>query len=432
MGHEPCNTSLQNAWVDHTHWRDSWKVVSKLQGGGQGRAWKVKRKHDGCEGFLKEAKKKKDPRFLREATAYGTFNIKGIPRLIESNAHRYHDKKSKSYIVTDFIDGQTVRQWRESQIRVELETAIKATRKLLVTLKKCHDEDFVHRDIKPDNIIFSGSDPNRPVLLDFGLSFRKRSESAFQTKLGEQVGNRFLQLPELAAGSPLKQDVRSDLSFAGGILFYLLTGQHPDVLQDFEGLLPHQRKEPLTILQACGCPWLPRLLSLFDGAFDPLIANRFESAEAMLESMKRVMEPRNKTHSEESLLQEIREAMDTEAAQRQEATVKRISVALREIFRVDTEVRRLIGGIPISRRSDYRIDGQIGKEMSHWLKREDDRPVLSTTYEVQEVGDEIVIQLSGEPIYRTSIGSPRYDDQFVEVIRGQLIDRLHKAVTNSK
>ena len=48
---------------------------------------------------------------------------------------------------------------------------------------------------------------------------------------GQDVGNRFLLLPELSAGGRLMQDSRSDLSFVTGILFYMLTGQDPDVLQ---------------------------------------------------------------------------------------------------------------------------------------------------------------------------------------------------------
>ena len=270
--------------------------------------------------FLKAVRAKENAerraRFSREANTYGTVDVKGIPRLIESNAHLHLDAEVEPYIVTDFIEGSTLRQWRESQVRVELDTAINATWELLIILSKCHDEDLVHRDVKPDNIIFADSDPGRPILLDFGLSFRKGSEIDCETAHGQEIGNRFLRLPELAAGSYLKRDVRSDLSFAAGILLYLLTGQHPRILQDAEGRLPHQRTAALAMLREPVGARLPRLMTFFDNAFEPLIENRFANADAMLASMGKVMEPHDATHSEESLLQDIREAMDTQATRR--------------------------------------------------------------------------------------------------------------------
>ena len=122
----------------------------------------------------------------------------------------------------------------------------------------------MHRDVKPDNIILADDDPGRPVLLDFGLSFRKGSDIDFETEHGQEVGNRFLRLAELSAGSFLKHDERSDLSFAAGILFYLLTGEPPYILQDANGRLPHQRDEAFAMLQDLAGARLARLTSLFD------------------------------------------------------------------------------------------------------------------------------------------------------------------------
>ena len=333
-------------WVSQARWRDSWVVVEKLQGGGQGNAWRVCRKLDDRDGFLKAIKEKRDPerraRFSREANAYGTVTARGIPRLVESNAHRWEEVEVEPYIVTDFIEGPTLRQWRESRERVEFDEAIDATRELLAILSKCHEAGLVHRDVKPDNIILADDDPGRPVLLDFGLSFRKGSYIDFETEHGQEVGNRFLRLAELSAGSIQKHDQRSDLSFAAGILFYLLTGEPPYILQDPNGRLPHQRDKALAMLQELAGARLARLTSLFDSAFEPLIENRFESVDAMLASMERVMEPHAKVRSEESQLKRIREAMDTQASRRQEATHQRLTEAHKHVFRVFEDVQKYL------------------------------------------------------------------------------------------
>ena len=286
--------------------------------------WRVRRKCDDRDGFLKAISEKREPerraRFSREATAYATVTVRGIPRLIESNAHRWQDTGVEPYMVTEFIEGPTLRQWREGHERVSLREAIGVARKLLAILDACHEAGLVHRDVKPENIILADGDLARPVLLDFGLCFRNGSEIDFETEDGQEIGNGFLRLPELAAGSPLKQDVRSDLSFAAGIVYYLLSGRHPDILQDAEGRLPHQREEALAVLQGVAGARLPRLLSLFDKGFAPLIAERFASAAEMLESMERVMARRGRARSKASRIEAIREAMDTEASRRQEAT----------------------------------------------------------------------------------------------------------------
>ena len=196
------------------------------------------------------------------------------------------------YIATEFIEGPTLRRWREAQEHYELDTAIEMTRKLLAVLSACHAGDIVHRDVKPDNIILANGDPGHPVLLDFGLNYHEIEGIAFETEHGQEVGNRFLRLPELSAGSPLKQDPRSDLSFAAGILLYMLTGRNPDVLQDAEGRLPHQRRDNDAKIQREADHGMTHLLSLFDTAFAPQISDRFTNADVMLEKLESVMNPR--------------------------------------------------------------------------------------------------------------------------------------------
>ena len=213
-------------WVAQERWSDNWVSIQEYSGGGQGEVKRVHRKRDGQEGFLKAIRRKNDPerrgRFFREASAYDTMKSSGIPRLVESNAHLHDDSEVVPYIVTEFIEGPTLHQWRQAQSLVELGIAIRTTRELLVILTTCHASGLVHRDVKPDNIVLADGDPRRPVLLDFGLSFHKAAENDLETEQGQELGNRFLRLPELSAGSSLKQDPRSDISFAAGILFFLL------------------------------------------------------------------------------------------------------------------------------------------------------------------------------------------------------------------
>ena len=65
-----------------------------------------------------------------------------------------------------------------------------------------------------------------------------------------------------------------------------------------------------------------------------------------------------------------------------------------------------------------------------WKAQGTDETVLSVTFNVREAGDELVIDLSEQPVYRTSLASPHYGDRFDDAIRDVLIARLHEAVTD--
>ena len=421
-------------WVSHKRWSDNWVSIQEYPGGGQGEAKRVYRESDCQEGFLKVIKGRNDPerrgRFFREASAYDTMKFSGIPRLVESNAHLHDYSEIVPYIVTELIEGPTLYQWRQAQSMVELGTAVRTARELLLILTMCHASGFVHRDVKPDNIVLADGDPRRPVLLDFGLNFHKTKNNDLETEQGQELGNRFLRLPELSAGSSLKQDPRSDMSFAAGILYFLLTNRHPNVLQDAEGRLPHQRSEALAILEGVAGSSLYRLLAFFDRAFAPQIADRFLSADAMLAELDGVMEPSSVANSE-AVLHDIVEVLGTAAARRQAATAAHLSEALRQIQRVHREALANLEsrGVPLGlSQSSWSVVEGLGRNTLGFVMQGSSDSVLSVVCEARETGDEIVIHMSGEPVYRTSVASPNYSDQFDAAIRSWLLDRLHKAI----
>ena len=72
------------------------------------------------------------------------------------------------------------------------------------------------------------------------------------------------------------------------------------------------------------------------------------------------------------------------------------------------------------------------KRTLSWRRPGSEDTVLSVTFDVREAGDEIVIHLSGDSVYRTSLASPRYDKRFDETIQDELIARLDEAVTNQE
>lgn len=427
-------TNVRSVWIEDQTWKTRWEKLEELDGGGQGQAYRARRRSDGRIGFLKIIKSKnvaeRRARFFREATAYDSFGIDGIPRLIESNSHCHADESVTPFIVTDFIVGRTLRAWRESQETVSIETAMTITSRLLNILQACHAQGCVHRDVKPDNIILEGGAPARVWLLDFGISHHNLADTDFQTEHWQEVGNRFLRLPDLSAGSRSKQDPRSDICFAAGILFYLLTGDHPDVLEDSEGRLPHQRTGAMAKLQNVAPRRLPRLLAFFDEAFATRMVNRFASVQAMRERMDRLMLDQPPGSSAEEDLEALREVLDTAVNRRLAATIAKFSDALSKVQQVFNQVQQAIGGNLSISQTGWSVTGESGQNTLFWTRQGSIDRILSVTYEVVPAGEELLLRMSGETVYRTDFAEPVYDDDFQGVITAWLAARLRAALSD--
>ena len=417
-----------SCWIDAPRWKERWEILQKLDGGGQGDAYKARRRTDGRIGFLKTIKSRKNPerraRFFREASAYDSFGVEGVPKLIESNAHQHANAEFEPFIVTEFIEGETLRSWRDSTRVVSLETAVTITSKLLDILQDSHSAGCVHRDVKPDNIILRSGDPSQVWLLDFGISFHDLADTDFQTEERQEVGNRFLRLPELSAGSLLKQDPRSDICFAAGILFYLLTGDHPDVLQDGEGRLPHQRSTALAKLQNAAPQRLNQLRALFDEAFSPLLSNRFASVQAMRGRLDRMIDLQQDGTSVEETLVALREVLDTQV-DRQLAEMKgSLRQAISEVQRVFTELTRSIGPSLSISQTQFTYTGERASNTLIWSRQVSSDPILMVTYEAVPTGDELVIRIRGDAVYRTDLAKPDYGESFLKSIQAWLVAQL--------
>lgn len=423
---------IDSGWVESPKWEERWERIRDLAGGGQGEAIQARQKDGGRVAFIKVIKSRNDlerrARFFREATAYDSFGISGVPKMIESNAHRHKDLSFKPYIVTEFIEGSMLRNWREAQGSVDLERAVAATRSLLITVRHCHENNCVHRDIKPDNIILRSDNPSDPVLLDFGLSYHEISEVDFRTEYGQEIGNRFLRLPELSAGSLGKQDFRSDITFVAGILFYIITAEHPDILQDAEGRLPHQRNGALVKLRSCAGVRFSRLAAMFDVAFSPQISGRFSNADAMLRELDTLMSTQSDSGTADDNLAAIQQFIDTEARRRMNESAKRIRFAVEGVQEVFSQVLAEFGDAFSMSQTGLSISPSKGVNTLIWSYAHNGQRVVTVTYQACEIGDELVIEMAGDNIYRTNLSDLKYGDAFKDAVRAWLLARVRSVI----
>ena len=289
--------SDQVPWFDTEKVDQRWTKQGKVGSGGQAHGYKVCCHDRSGFFFAKILKSQTDTerraRMFREAAALATFNHASIPALVESNAHRFADHRFELYLVTEYVAGPTLAKFITSPLAMD--RAIQITDKLAAAVQYLQDQNAVHRDIKPDNIIMrDGTDD--PVLVDFGMTFNG-GEPNHNTGDWQELGNRFLRLPELSAYSENKRDFRTDIAFLTGILYFCVTGRNPAILQDHERRFPHQIPGIVSLD--------PRLLAFFDRGFQPALADRFANIRAFRSELAMILRPEN-TDDAQAIAQQLK------------------------------------------------------------------------------------------------------------------------------
>ncbi|TNJ41007.1 protein kinase [Tamlana fucoidanivorans] len=278
-------------------WEDKYRINSSNLGGGQGDCFIVIEIETGKQYFLKKLKKNSTERrlrFFRETTLFKSLNISGIPKIIDTNVNNFETNEELFYCA-EFIKGKSLDKIAKP---VEFKRAVNIFKQLLNILTEIHDKEIVHRDIKPENILID--DIGKLFLVDFGISVNLNDEQNI-TSIGQELGNRFIRLPEFSAGSTSKRDSRSDLTLACGIALYLFSGKYPRVLLNENGQFAHQTDEAIKTISKIKMPFIWN--TIFDKAFQIDMAKRWSSAKEIIDLLNQMenIENTDKNQIEEQL-----------------------------------------------------------------------------------------------------------------------------------
>jgi serine/threonine-protein kinase len=127
--------------------------------------------------------------------------------------------------------------------------------------------------------------------------------------------------------------------------------------------------------------------------------------------------------SPEDDLAAIREVIDTDLERRKIESRQRYSDAITAIRAAFSALSTELGGSVVLGQTNHRIEPDFGATTYFWRRSGGD-VVLSTTCEAVEMGDELVIRLSSETVYRTPLSSPLLGDELRGVIRAWVLARL--------
>jgi serine/threonine protein phosphatase PrpC len=132
-------------------------------------------------------------------------------------------KRNFLYIVTEFIEGQTLTQWMIDNPKPELETVRGITEQIARGLRAFHRMEMLHQDVRPENIMI---DRNGTVkIIDFGSTRVMGVVEASPTDRDDILGTFQYTAPEYFLGEPGTS--RSDLYSLGVITYQMLTGKLP-------------------------------------------------------------------------------------------------------------------------------------------------------------------------------------------------------------
>lgn len=155
-------------------------------------------------------------RFAREAKAAASLHHEHIVSVID-----FAQKPNGCYIVMEYVEGATLRALLRETTPLPLEIVLLILASVARGLAFAHDRGFVHRDIKPDNIMV-GRDGSVKIT-DFGIV--KSNADTTLTRTGSVVGSPAYMAPELL--QDLSVDSRADIFSFGVTAYEILAGAKP-------------------------------------------------------------------------------------------------------------------------------------------------------------------------------------------------------------
>ena len=255
-----------------------YRIIALLGRGGMADVYRAEDERLGREVALKAVPTEfaRDPerieRFQREVRAAAGLTHANIVTVYEFG----QGEEQHFYTMALMPGGDLKARIREHPEGMPAEEVREVAAAMVRALDYAHQRGLVHRDVKPENILF-GED-GVPRLTDFGIA-RAMAEGTRMTATGMSIGSPHYMSPEQARD--LTVDGRSDLYSLGVVLYEMLTGQLPFQASDTFAVAYSHINDPV--------PDLPRELAEWQPVLDRLLAKSPEERYASAAELAQVL-----------------------------------------------------------------------------------------------------------------------------------------------
>ncbi|MDH5445103.1 MAG: serine/threonine protein kinase [Gammaproteobacteria bacterium] len=213
-------------------------------------------------------------RFIREARILASLNHRNIITVFDVGVHNGHHYIAMEYLPGNRLHGKIKNGFNPQE-------ALSIVKQIAVGLDVAHKNGFIHRDIKPGNILFRGD--GAAVITDFGVA-RCEDVETKMTQTGTVIGTPRYMSPEQAQGSELKPC--SDIYSLGVVFYEMLTGKVPYRADSTVGLMYKHVHEPV--------PNLPPSYQTYQALLNKLMAKnhteRFQNGSEIINAIENIQD----------------------------------------------------------------------------------------------------------------------------------------------
>jgi serine/threonine protein kinase/uncharacterized coiled-coil protein SlyX len=205
---------------------------------------------------------------------------KAVAKLLHPNivqVYSFGQDHGQHFFVMQYVPGESLAEVLSRRGKLGSIEAIEIVEPCLQALAAAHDQGWVHRDVKPSNILLE-RDSNHVLLADFGLA--KTLDQQRRTATGVVMGTVDYLAPEQCRGQSV--DIRADLYAIGVLTYELLSGRLPFEAESAESMLfQHAYEQPMPIREAA--PDVPRQLAdIVTRLMEKDPADRYQTAQEVL------------------------------------------------------------------------------------------------------------------------------------------------------